>query len=129
MSEKKLYIRDMKDKKKITITYNETVTRTITCYAPHSKYILRRNIITTFLFVLFGFVMFMPVVMLTNDTQMILLGIGIGVIFIIISLYTLIDEWRNGRGYKLAIKMIQNNTNKEERDRALAEFKKQENIQ
>lgn len=118
----------MKDKKKITITYDETVTRTITCYAPHSKYILRRNIITTFLFVLFSFVMFIPVVMLSNDTQMILLGIGIGLIFIIIGLYTLIDEWRNGRGYKQAIRIIQKNTNQEERDRAMAEFKKQENI-
>lgn len=116
----------MKDKKKITITYDETVTRTITCYAPHSKYILWRNIIATFLIVLFSFVIFIPVVILTRDVQTILFGIG--VIYIIIGLYTIIDEWRNGRGYKLAIQIIQKNTNQEERDCIMNEFKKQEKL-
>lgn len=116
----------MKDKKKITITYDETVTRTITCYGPHSKYILMMNILVSLTWGLFLFVPSILLLLITKDPNTILLIIGCLCLLCVISLYTIIDEWRNGRGYKLAIKMIQNNTNQEERDRAMEEFNKQE---
>lgn len=114
----------MKDKK-ITVTYEETVTRTITCYAPHSKYILKMNILVSLIWALVLLVPGILLLSLIPDPNTMLLIIGCFGLLCGISIYTIIDEWRNGRGYKLAIRMLQNNTNQEERDRAIEEFNKQ----
>lgn len=118
----------MKDKKKITITYDETVKRTITCYAPHSKYILRKNIISTLLLMCFCFLPCALMSLIFNDIQLLYFSIGCSTMMLCIGLYNLINEWCNGRGYKQAIRIIQNNTNQEERERVFEEFKKQEQI-